>query len=414
MRILYLAQIVPYPLDSGARVRQYHMLQYLARRHEVTLVCFSRPSDRLASIEHLRTLCRDVHTAPMSRGPASEAVGMARSLITSQPFNIVRDDRRAMKLLLSELVQRQAFDVIHADQLSMAQYGLWARRQTPVTRTVKMTLDAHNAYYLIPQRMADVARNPLMKLFLRREASLTAQYESRVYRQFDDVLTVTDEDLASIRRLPGLNGRAPRFTTVPICVDASSPPVARRPGARGLLMLGGLHWPPNADATRWFAAEIWPLVRAQAPDARLFIVGARPSDDIRALGDYVGIRHPDQAGDSPIVVTGYVDDAMPFLEESAMLLVALRSGGGMRVKIVEALQWGLPIVTTRIGCEGIAVSDGYDALIADDARTFAQSAIRLLRDRTFADRLSANGRQLVVQKYDWRSAYTALDAIYAP
>lgn len=414
MRILYLAQIVPYPLDSGARVRQYHMLQYLAQRHEVTLVCFSRPSDRPASIEHLRTLCRDVRTAPMSRAPAVEAISLARSLITSQPFNIVRDDRRAMKLLLSELVQRQAFDVIHADQLSMAQYGLWARRQTPVARSVKMTLDAHNAYYLIPQRMADVARNPLMKLFLRREAGLTARYESRVYRQFDDVLTVTDEDLASIRRLPGLNGRAPRFTTVPICVDASLPPVARRPGARGLLMLGGLHWPPNADATRWFAAEIWPLVRAQAPDARLFIVGARPPDDIRALGDCVGIRHPDQAGDSPIVVTGYVDDATPFLEQSAMLIVALRSGGGMRVKIVEALQWGLPIVTTRIGCEGIAVADGHDVLIADDAPAFAQSVIRLLRDRAFADRLSANGRQLVAQKYDWRSAYAALDAIYAP
>ncbi len=414
MRILYLAQIVPYPLDSGAKVRQYHMLQYLAQRHEVTLVCFSRPSDRPASIDHLRTLCRDVHTAPMSRAPALEAMGLARSLVTAQPFNIARDDRRAMKRLLSELVQRQVFDVIHADQLSMAQYGLWARRQMPVTRSVKMALDAHNAYYLIPQRMADVARNPLMKLFLRREAGLTAQYEARVYRQFDHVLTVTDDDLASIRRLPGLNGRAPRFTTVPICVDASSPPVARRPGARGLLMLGGLHWPPNADATRWFSAQIWPLVRAQAPDARLFIVGARPPDDIRALGDCVGIQHPDQAGNSPVVVTGYVDDATPFLEESAMLIVALRSGGGMRVKIVEALQWGVPIVTTRIGCEGIAVSDGHDALIADDAHTFARSAIRLLRDRAFADRLSANGRRLVAQKYDWRAVYAALDPIYSP
>lgn len=414
MRILYLAQIVPYPLDAGAKVRQYYMLCYLGQRHEVTLVCFSRPSDRPESIDHLRTLCRDVHTVPMRRGAASEAIGLARSLLTAQPFNIARDHRPAMKQLLSELVQRQAFDVIHVDQLSMARYGLWARRQTPVTRSVKMTLDAHNAYYLIPQRMADVARNPLTKLFLRREAGLTARYESQVYRQFDDVLTVTDEDLAGIRRLPGLNGRAPRFTTLPICVDATAPPVTRRPGARGLLMLGGLHWPPNADAVRWFAADIWPLVRAQAPDARLFVVGARPPDDIRALGDCVGIRRPDQAGDTPVVVTGYVDDPTPFLQESAMLIVALRSGGGMRVKIVEALQWGLPIVTTRIGCEGIAVSDGHDALIADNAQTFAQSVARLLRDRAFADRLSANGRRLVAGKYHWRAAYAALDTLYAP
>jgi glycosyltransferase involved in cell wall biosynthesis len=190
------------------------------------------------------------------------------------------------------------------------------------------------------------------------------------------------------------------------------PALERNPSARGLLMLGGLHWPPNADAVRWFSREIWPLVSEQAPWARLFVVGARPSEDIRALGDFAGIERPEQAGDAHVVVTGYVPDPAPFIRESAALIVALRSGGGMRVKIVEALQWGLPVISTTVGYEGIDVTPGRDVLVADEPRAFAQAAVTVLSDKGLAQHLSRNGRQLVEQRYDWRTAYTVLEAVY--
>ncbi|MCL5996875.1 MAG: glycosyltransferase family 4 protein [Chloroflexi bacterium] len=415
MHILFLTQVLPYPLDAGPKVRAYYMLKYLAASHQVTLVSFVRDSDHPEAIAHLRELCVQVHTVPMQRARSAEIVALGRSLISSQPYTILRDARGEMCQQIDEVIAARPFDAIHSDQLSMAQYAQWAVqaliKRWPQAHPI-LVLDAHNAYYLIPQRMADISNNPALKLFLKREAHLIARYEADVYRRFDHVLTVTPEDLASIQKIGSFKGWRPRFTTVPICVDASVPRLPRQAGARGLLMLGGLHWPPNADAVRWFAHDIWPLVRAQVPDAQLFVVGARPPDDIRSLGDFQGIQQPERAGGAPVVVTGYVKDPLPFLKASAVLVVALRSGGGMRVKIVDALQWGLPVVSTSIGCEGICVTPGQDALIADDTSAFARALASVLQDPSLAEQLAGNGRQLLVRHYDWRRAYTVLEEIY--
>jgi polysaccharide biosynthesis protein PslH len=414
MRILYLTQLLPYPLDAGAKVREYYLLKYLTARHDVTLVCFGRAGDSPEAVEHLRGMCRAVRVVPLRRSRAGEALSLGRSLLSGRPYTILRDERAEMRQMLAGIAAEQPFDAVHADQLSMAQYALWvqADMQRAGQRSPLMVIDAHNAYYLIPQRMARVTRNPALRLFLQREAHLMARYEADVYRRFDHVLTVTAQDLAAIRQLADFGSAGPRFNTVPICVDASAPPVQRRPGANGLLMLGGLHWPPNADAARWFARDIWPQVQAQVPGAQLFIVGARPPEDIRAMGDFAGITEPGQAQGAPVVVAGYVPDPAPFLRNSAALIVALRSGGGMRVKIVEAMQWGVPIVATTIGCEGIDVTPGRDMLVADEPGAFAQAVVQLLRDPVLAQRQADAARRLVHECYDWRTTYKEVGGIY--
>ncbi len=412
MRILLLTNVLPYPLDSGAKVRAYYMLRYLAARHEVTLVSFGRDSDRADALEHLKSLCKGVSVVAMKRTRLADARAFIRSVLNGQPFTVLRDARHEMDAALTDLVSRQPYDAIHADQLSMAQYALLARAVMRPQAQPLLLLDAHNAYYLIPRRMAEVARNPAVKMMLLREARLLEKYEADIYQRFQHVLTVTDEDLRAIRQLRQFAGDAPHFTMLPICIDGDLPRKARRSDARGLLFIGGLHWPPNADAVRWFASEIWPVVHAEVPAARVYIVGARAPDDIRALGDFPGIRQPEQSGDAPIVVTGYVDNPEPFISASAALIVALRSGGGMRVKIIEALQWGLPIVTTTVGGEGINLTARQDAMVADDARQFARAVIEVLNNPALSGRLSDNGRQLVQSRYDWHKVYSALDGIY--
>jgi glycosyltransferase involved in cell wall biosynthesis len=415
MRILFLTQVLPYPLDAGPKVRAHHMLQYLAARHQVTLVSFVRKSDRPEAIAHMRALCHAFHAVPLERSRAADLYNAGVSLLSGQPFTIVRDVLPQMTAKITEVVAEQSFDAIHADQLSMAAYALQAEQEIAKRHTgakLQMVLDAHNAYYLIPQRMAEVASNPLMRVFLRREAGLIARYEAVTYRRFQHVLTVTDEDQAAIKSLAAFEQGAPQFKTLPICVDGSTPALDFQPGAKGVLMLGGLHWPPNADAARWFVHDIWPQVRARVPDAQLYIVGAHPPDDVRVLGDFNGIERPEQANGAPIVVTGYVNDPGPFIRASAALMVALRSGGGMRVKIVEAMQWGLPVVSTTIGCEGIDVTPGQDMLVADRPEDLAASMARVLEDRAEAQRLSAAARLLIAQRYDWHKVYLALDHIY--
>ena len=415
MRILFLTQVLPYPLDAGPKVRAYHMLQYLAARHEVTLISFVRKSDRPEAIAHMRALCHTLHTVPLERTRTADLYNLGLSVLSGQPFTIVRDELRQMEEKVSQVVASQTFDAIHADQLSMASYALRAQRdmqKTSPSVSPLMVMDAHNAYYLIPQRLSEVAKNPLMRLFLQREARLIARYEAETYTHFQHVLTVTEQDQTAIKTLAPFDGVMPHFKTLPICVDAATPALSFQAGAKGVLMLGGLHWPPNADAARWFARDIWPQVRACVPDAQLFIVGARPPEDVRTLGDFAGIERPEQAGNAPIVVTGYVKDAEPFIRASAALMVALRSGGGMRVKIVEALQWGLPVVSTTIGCEGIDVTPGQDMLVADNPVDLAAALVNVLNDRTIAQHLAEGGRTLIAQHYDWRKIYLALDEIY--
>lgn len=415
MRLLFLCQVLPYPLDAGPKARVYHVLQYLVERHEVTLVAFTRESDTPEAVAHVRSLCPSCHLVPMQRSRLNDVFALLRSLLTAKPFTILRDERAEMLAMLSHLTRYNSFDAIHADQLSMAQYALHAKRELevkhPGTPPV-MVMDAHNAYYLIPERLARVTGNPAARMFWQREALLVAHYEATTYIQFDRVLTVTADDQNAIRELLSTSKSNPDFMNIPICVDIHDGPLQFTSEPRGLLLLGGLHWPPNADAARWFLNEIWPLVRSAAPQAQLFIIGQRPGAGIRVHGDFPGISMPQQAANAPVVVTGYVDDPLPFIKACAALLVPLRSGGGMRVKIVDALNWGLPVVSSTIGCEGINVTPGHDILVADSPADFAQAVVSTVLSPAIRSQLSQNGRALIERTYDWRQVYKAFDNVY--
>jgi glycosyltransferase involved in cell wall biosynthesis len=164
--------------------------------------------------------------------------------------------------------------------------------------------------------------------------------------------------------------------------------------------LGGLHWPPNAEGITWFAREVWPQIHQAVPDALFTVIGKEPPEALNQLS------LPN------LEVTGYVEDVLPYLQETAVFIVPLHAGGGMRVKIVDGWSWGLPIVSTTIGAEGIGYTDGRDLLIADTADTFAQSTIRLLQEPGIAAELGGNGRATLEAHYDWRVVYKGWDDIY--
>jgi glycosyltransferase involved in cell wall biosynthesis len=409
MRILFLSQLIPYPIDAGPKVRSYHVLQYLASAgHDVTLVSFSRDTDRPASIDHLRQFCREIVAIPIHRSRLADVWHLMSSLLTHQPFLIARDWSPAMAQQLTDLVAGdRGFDLVHADQLWMAPFALWARSHS--ARPLPLVLDAHNAVFQIPQRMAETARNPLVRLLLKLEAAKMAAYEAAACRQFDHVATVTPDDLGTLAKLmtgrAGSTGALPGMTAIPICVDSNDKAMlARAPHARRVTFLGGLHWPPNAEGMVWFARDIWPLVIHKAPDAVLTVIGKDPPAELARIAH--------EANQHNFEITGYVPDPMPYLGETAAFIVPLRAGGGMRVKIIDAWSWGLPIVSTSIGAEGLEYQHGENLLIADTARDFAESLVRLLADPALADRISRAGRRTLQERYDWRRIYPAWDKVY--
>lgn len=402
MQILFLSQLVPYPLDAGAKVRSYHVLQHLAAAgHEVTLVAFRRASDRTEHIEHLNQICAKVHVVPMERSRGKDAWHLGRSFFSGEPFLIARDHVASMHRLVTKLVAQRHIDIVHADQLWMAQYALAAKSHLERTgSSVKLVLDQHNAMYLVPQRLAESTSNLIKKSVLKREARVLKRYEVKTCQQFDHVVWVTDEDRSAFSEST-LN--TADHLTIPICVDPMSKPKIRRlPGAHRVTFLGGLHWPPNADGVVWFAQEVWPRVSERVPNALLTIIGKDAP---------LELRDPD-ARISNLEVTGYVDELEPYLSQTAVFIVPLHAGGGMRVKIVDAWSWGLPVVSTTIGAEGLHIGDPPNLLIGDSADTFAEAVVRVLLDRKLADELAIAGRDTIRTRYDWQKIYSAWDQIY--
>ena len=403
MRILFLSQLLPYPPDAGAKVRSYYTLRWLAARHAVTLVAFTRPGDPPEALDHLQGFCQAVHTVPLRRTPWRDVVALAGSLLRGESFIIRRDRSGEMEALLQRLAGEAQFEAVHADQLWMAQFARRFRHHSPLSPAL-LVLDEHNACFQIFERLARGERNPLKRWLWRREAVRLRTYEGAVCRAFDRVVTVTRQDRALLQGLAGeAAAGAGRFATIPICVDTGEVvPVAQQGGGLNALHLGTMFWPPNVEGVAWFLREVWPKVRREMPGVTFSVVGKNPPAELAALGAGQGVE-----------LVGYVPDPQPWLARAGVFVVPLLSGGGMRVKIVEAWRWGLPVVSTSIGAEGIEIVDGENILIADQAAAFAAAVVRVLQDRALNQCLRLNGRRWVEARYDWRKVYAAWDEVYA-
>ncbi|MCC7359787.1 MAG: glycosyltransferase [Anaerolineales bacterium] len=398
MNVLFLTQVLPYPLDAGPKVRAYYVLRHLAQGHRVTLASFVRPSDSPTALAHLREVCAEVITSPMPRARWRDALAVGRSALRGEPVLIARDWAPAMAGRLREVAAAQRFDVIHADQVWMAPYALAAHAAAPAAP--RLVLDQHNAVYLIPQRLTHAARG-LRRLFWRREAALMARYETRTCLAFDQVVTVSDPDQQALLALYPQPPRPAFPPPIPICIDAqAAPSAAPAADSPGLLFLGGMHWPPNAEGVRWFVREALPAVQAQVPGAVFYAIGRQPPADVTA-----------QAG---VVAPGYVDDPTAYWAKSQVFVVPLLAGGGMRVKILDAWARGVPVVSTTIGAEGLAYRDGVNLLIGDTPAALAEAVARVLSDPALAARLAEAGRRTALTHYDWRVIYSAWDAVYQP
>ncbi|MBV7340256.1 glycosyltransferase family 4 protein [Chloroflexi bacterium TSY] len=336
----------------------------------------------------------------MSRSPLRDVYHLTRSLATRQPFIIARDWVPKMAHLMRDVIDQDGpFDAIHADQLWMAPYALWAQKLSSNGHH-KVVLDQHNAVYMIPQRLSDGERNLAKIALLKLEAQKMARFETETCRQFDDVVWVTQEDFDSVQQIASLP--IPNSSVTPICSDPEDTSViVRKPDARRVTFLGGLHYPPNAQGVCWFAEHTLPQILREVPDAVFTVIGKQPPD----LTKY---KIPEKNLD----ITGFVDDPVPYLQETAAFVVPLQAGGGMRVKILDAWTWGMPMVSTSIGAEGIQIQDGENIIIADTPAHFAQSVIQLLKQPQLQNDLAKQGRKWVEQQYNWRITYKNWDTIY--
>ncbi len=379
MRLLFLSTWFPFPPDNGSKIRVYHLLQALSQRHAVTLVSFAwdtaTPEQAAAGLP----FCRAVHTLP--RDPfARSAFAQATRYLSLAP--VVTRPIPEMQRLVGDVLTHITFDAVIASTEVMATYAL----QAPPT-TVKI-LEEHNSFTRMMGDRYRAATHPMQRLNHWISWQKTRRYEAALFRKLDQIVMVSEEDRRTCEQLPGHHTPV---AVVPNGVDCAH----HRPGLaetrpNTLIYNGALTYSANYDAMQYFLAEIYPLIKRQAPDVTLTITGSTRGVDLSDL-----------RLDESVHFTGYVDDIRLPVAQSAACVVPLRQGGGTRLKVLEAMALGVPVVATTKGAEGLEVVDGEHLLLADDPQTFAAAVLRALREPGPRADLIHNARTLVETQYDW-------------
>jgi len=295
----------------------------------------------------------------------------------------------APRIDLKQILNENFYDFVYISFFDVAeQYISDIRRLSPQTQIIIDSVDVH---FLREERQAQLYKGQE----LAKQAYLTKYRELAVYQSADRVITVTEDDRQVLEsHLTGIP-----IETIPNIhpVMEETIPFSKR---NNLIFVGNFNHPPNTDAVLYFVKEIWPEVRKKLPKVRLLVVGNNPPRPIKALSS------------SYIEVTGYVPDIKPFLKTSRISVAPLRYGAGMKGKIGEALSFGLPVVTTSMGAEGMGLVHGKHALIADDPREFAEAVCTLYQDRNLWERLSKEGRVYIRSNFSPETIRAILDTVF--
>jgi len=402
MKVLWVKAGGLVPLDLGGRIRSYHILKEMARKHEVTLFTFyaEHPDDAHPQLEGLftRVVCCPLRLpAPRS---LSEGISYVRCLFSTHPYTIAKFCQPQVAQRVRQLLREQKYDVVVCDFVIAAPVIPWEELSCP---TVLFT---HNVEALIWKRHYQTARNPLWKIVCRREYHAMERAERFYLARADHVLTVSEVDRDFFARFIDPD----KVTVIPTGVDVDYfRPDLRLEGeaqpdgswANTLVFTGAMDWMPNEDAIQYLLKDTWPRVRRQFPKTVVWVVGRSPSPRLKALGDK----------DPGVRVTGRVDDVRPYVRDASVYVVPLRIGSGTRLKIFEAMAMGKAIVSTSIGAEGLPVIHGQNILLADTPEDFAEAIVNLLRDPAARTQMGQQARRMVEEKYSWGSAALRVDQI---
>lgn len=385
---------LPYPPDSGPRIRDFSLLREISGRADVT-VCSLVMSHSQADLSELRRHCEIAGTwrEPQLTAGRYWDVFTGASLrgmpLATRPYYVPE-----MAAAIRSLVDRYAFDIVQFEHSFLAGY----RTAIPPDARCRTVLSFHNVGFQQYRRMAALDTGWKARLAFGAKAIAMRGWESRAAAQFDGSIAVS----AAERDLLLAENPALRIFVIENGVDCEQfRPFPQDAPGNALLFVGIMAYPPNRDAMIYFCRDILPLVRKEVPDVRLSIVGHSPPAVVRRLAEVENVT-----------VTGYVEDVTPYYRDAAVLVVPLRGGGGTRLKILEAMSLGRPVVSTSIGCEGLEVISGRHLLVADTPEEFALSLVRLFRNSEHRRSIAAEARHLVEQRYDWKLLGGKLWAVY--
>ncbi len=390
MKILQLCNKPPYPPVDGGSLAMDSLTQgLLLQGHEVRVlaVCSDKhPVGRVDEAYRQRTRFEAVHL-DLAVHPLAAAV----ALLCGQSYHVARFQSEEFAAKVAAILQEEEFDVVQLETLYLTPY-------VPVIRKYSKTpivMRAHNVEHRIWQQVAKTTRNPLKRWYVKHLALTLRAYELEHLNDYDGVVCITSHDADFFRQA----GCRRPLTDIPFGVP-TTPIDNVTPERDTLFHIGSMDWMPNQDGIRWFLSHVWPLVRQELPQLRLFLAGRKMPADLMELQT------------EGVVVVGEVPDAAYFMASKQINVVPLLSGSGIRVKIIEAMALGKAVVTTSVGAKGIDYVDGEHLLIADTPHDFVRQLRRLVDDPALCVRLGDNAQRLICNRYSQERLAAQLTDFY--
>ncbi|MEW6088674.1 MAG: glycosyltransferase [bacterium] len=391
-------------------------MEALSEQYEIVFISFIRSEKEKEYVKHIKPFCKRIEVCNIERSVRKNIIDAFKSIFLGKSFIVLRDFVTEMQGLIDKVIKEENPDFIHIDHLQMAQYIKGDKKGIKI-------LDEHNVEYQILKRIFEIEKNYFKKIFTYYEFNKLKKVEKEACLESDLVITVSDLDK---RTLADMTCNNVRFKTIPIGVDTEYffyQPI-RNKQENAIVFIGTLYWPPNIDAVMWFYKEVWGKLKNNNDIRNLNwkIIGLKPVDEILQLAEI----------DKNIDVHGSVADVRPFMREGSVFIVPLFSGSGMRVKILNAMACGIPVISTSIGAEGIeglkpvnfnfckeqtnynlrfTIHDS-NIWIADKPEEFIDAIMTLFINNELRSQLSQSGRKLMEEKYSWKTQGEKLLAVY--
>ena len=385
MHILMLSPTLPWPLNMGSKIRIYHVLRELARAgHEVTLLALAHEPYGPEDLGALKAYCHELHVIPVKNRPRSKAA--LKSLISCKPYRVVKFESPEFKQVVAQALQKD-YNILWVHFMEILVYGAqsYIREKRPL-----VVLDQHNADERFWERHASEGW-PWIRLFAKINLWRLRKIQASLLKRVDVILSVSKEDADfTCTRLPN---PTTQVWVVPNGVDIENfrpPDTAERKNR--IIFCGSMDVFMNIDAVNWFACRVFPRVRKAVSGAEFWIVGRNPAPKVKVLASLPEVR-----------VTGQVEDVRPYYTKAKVAVAPFRYGGGTKLKVLEAMALGVPVVATSVGCQGIDVTPGKHLFKEDNEEAFAQRVVSLLKDENLRRQMAKEARRLVEERYSWHA-----------
>jgi polysaccharide biosynthesis protein PslH len=377
MKVLYLTHTCPYPPNRGDRIRCYHILTHLAKRHEITLAYPVFDDEHHECQEHLRRYCASV--LPVKHHKFARYLSCFLAIFSHRPLSTSFFYSSQMTKVVQSIVP----DIVLADCSTMAQYAI----QMPYPKILDF-VDIDSQKW---EHFSSMARFPY-SLIYRIESRRLSHYERFLAERFNRCLVTSQHEQSILECTTNMtvlaNGVDQQyFAPRQILTDGS------------IIFTGVMNYFPNSDAVLHFHRQIFPIIRRAIPTTQFIIAGMHPTTQVRDL-----------AGDHT-VVTGFVPDIRDYLAKAAVCVVPLRIAQGVQNKILEAMAMGIPVVATSVANRGIHAAPGKEILVADDPEGFAAATIALLRDDELREMITTNARRFIEHHFNWEKNLQKLDEL---